>query len=131
MCKSISRELNIFNEWVCVYKLFLNLEKTHFILFTNCKSLKNPVIKINDNVIERLKVTKILGIYINENLSWMDHILATSYQKILQYFTVLASSLIWVLSGILYTDFVILCNGFGKYIYYQFNASLPQTEKSH
>ena len=36
--------------------------------------MKNPVVKINDNVIERVKVTKTLGIYINENLSWMDHI---------------------------------------------------------
>ena len=100
MCKSISRELNIVNEWFCVNKLSLNLEKTHFILFTNCKSVKNPVIKINDNVIERVKVTKFLGIYINENLSWMDHILVTSYQKVLQYLTMLAASLIWMLSGI-------------------------------
>ena len=76
MCKSISRELNIVNEWFCVDKLSLNLEKKHFILFTNCKSVKNPVIKINDNVIERVKGKKNLGIDINENLSWMDH---TSY----------------------------------------------------
>ena len=74
MCKSISRELNIVNEWFCVNKLFLNLEKTHFILFTNCKSVKNPVIKINDKIIERVKATKFVGIYINEKLSWMDHI---------------------------------------------------------
>ena len=74
MCKSISREINIVNEWFCVNKLSLNLEKTHFILSTNCKSVKNRVIKINYNVIKRVKDTKILGIYVNENLSWMDHI---------------------------------------------------------
>ena len=75
MCKRTnSRELSIVNEWFCVNKFSLNLEKTHFILFTNCKSVKIPVIKINDNVIERVIVTKNLGIYINENLSWMDHI---------------------------------------------------------
>ena len=100
MCKSISRELGIVNEWSCVDKLSLNFEKTHSILSTNCKSVKNPVKNINNNVIERVKVTQNFGIYINENLSWMDHILATSYQKVLQYFTVLAVSLIWTLSAI-------------------------------
>ena len=53
---------------------FFKFKKTHFILLTNCKSVKNPVRKIHDNVIERVKATKYLGIYINENLSWMDHI---------------------------------------------------------
>ena len=65
MCKSISRELNIANEWFSVNKLSINLEETHFNLFTNCKSVKNPIIKINDNVIERVKVTTFWGIYIN------------------------------------------------------------------
>ena len=74
MCKSISRELNIVNEWFCENKLYLNLKKTHFILFAHCRSVKNPVIKINDNVIERVKAKNFLGIYINENLSRMDHI---------------------------------------------------------
>ena len=55
MCKGISRELSIVNEWFCINKLSLNVEKTHLILYTNCKSVKDPVIKINDNVIERVK----------------------------------------------------------------------------
>ena len=100
MCKSISRELSIVNEWFCVNKLSLYLEKTHFILFTNSKSVKNPVIKINYNFIERVKVTKNLGIYIIEDLSWIYQILVTSYQKVLQYFSMLAVSLIWLLTGI-------------------------------
>ena len=74
MFKSISRELSIVNEWYCANKLSLNVEKTHLILFTNCKSVKNPMIKINDNVTDRVKDTKFLGIYINESLSWKDHI---------------------------------------------------------
>ena len=99
MCKSISRELNIVNEWFCVNKLSLNLEKTHFVLSTNCKSVKNQKIVKDvqcyelfggialknhafsfhfffnkDKVIARVKATKFLGIHINENLSWMDHI---------------------------------------------------------
>ena len=34
----------------------LSFEKTHFILFVNYKSVKNHVIKIKDDVIERVKV---------------------------------------------------------------------------
>ena len=41
MCKYISRELSIVNEWFCVNKLSFILEK--HILFTNCKSVKNSV----------------------------------------------------------------------------------------
>ena len=52
----------------------MNLEKTHFILFTNWKSVKNLVLKVNDDVIEIVKVTTFFGIYINENVSWKDHI---------------------------------------------------------
>ena len=59
------------SEWFCVDKLSLNLEKTHFMLYKNCKK---PVIKINGNIVERMKVTKLLGIYINERLSWKDQI---------------------------------------------------------
>ena len=67
MCKSISREVSIVNEWLCVNKL--SIKK-----FLYCKSVTNPVAKIKDNITERVKVTKLLGIYINENLSWKDHI---------------------------------------------------------
>ena len=40
MCKSISRESNIVNEWFCVNKLSLYFEKTHFIykLYNSQKS---------------------------------------------------------------------------------------------
>ena len=74
MCERISRELSIVNEWFCVNRLSQTLGKAYFILFVYCKSVKHPVIKINNNVIERVKVTQLLGIYVNENLSWTDHI---------------------------------------------------------
>ena len=51
-------------EWFCANKHFLNFEKTHFILFVICKSAKNPVIKIENDVIVRVKVKKkLLYIY--------------------------------------------------------------------
>ena len=130
----ISRKLSIVDEWFCVNKLSLYLEKTHFILFTNCKSVKNPVVRINDNVIERVKCKFFWGIYINENLSWMDHIsyIGNKLSRSIAILYRVSSIIKWMLSGIyivhrfchilvLYwycTGIVILCNGLGKYIYY-------------
>ena len=48
------RELRIVNEGFCV-KDFVNLEKTHFIQRTNCKSIISPTIKKMDNVFENVK----------------------------------------------------------------------------
>ena len=96
MCKRIRIELSIVNEWSCVNILSFNLEKTHFILFTNCKSVKNPVIRINDNFFERVKDTN-LWVFISMKIysGWITyHILVTSYQQVLQYLTVLAVSLL-------------------------------------
>ena len=69
MCKNINTELSIVNEWFCVNKLSLNLEKIHVNLFKNCKSVKKSHNK--DKMIMFLKelVTKNFGICINECLS--------------------------------------------------------------
>ena len=47
----------------------------HFILFAKCKSIKNPIIKINDNVIQRVNIARFWGIYINERLSFQEKLL--------------------------------------------------------
>ena len=52
------------SECFCVNRLSLNSEKHIFWLITNGKSYKNPVININDNVIQRVKATKNYDTYI-------------------------------------------------------------------
>jgi hypothetical protein len=70
----INNELSKICIWLTVNKLSLNVGKTKFTLFhTKQKKVKAPIIKINDNIIERLTDFNFLGLIINENLSWKSH----------------------------------------------------------
>jgi hypothetical protein len=72
----VNQELAKVSTWLKINKLSLNVTKTHFILFhfRQCK-LATPVsIKIDNVAINQVKTTKFLGVIINENLSWSDHI---------------------------------------------------------
>ena len=44
----ISNELDKLNEWFAVNQLSLNLSKTNFMLFTNCRREQNVNISINN-----------------------------------------------------------------------------------
>ena len=61
-----------------VNKVSLNIDKTHFILFKakrkKRKIRKRVEIKIDGKTISHVSVTKFLGKYIDENLSWKSHI---------------------------------------------------------
>lgn len=74
------------NEWLSANRLSLNLAKTHFIHFTLNKNTKDTIININLNSqpIKRTTQTKILGIIIQSNLKWNNHIqtLSTKLAKI-------------------------------------------------
>jgi hypothetical protein len=63
------------NNWFKSNLLFLNLEKTYFIQFTN-KSKCNPHIQVNceGKQITVANEAKCLGIFITNNLSWKTHI---------------------------------------------------------
>jgi len=37
-------------------------------------SLKNHCVTINNQILERVEKTKLLGVYIDENLTWKDHV---------------------------------------------------------
>ena len=56
-------ELNKISLWFKVNKFWLNLTKT-----------KYPFLKMNNIAIEREDVSKFLGVLIDENLSWKQHI---------------------------------------------------------
>ena len=63
ICSSFLSEINLelyqLKIWFDINKLSLNLEKTKFMLFGNCKSKTNLQILINDVLVER--VNKMLG----------------------------------------------------------------------
>ena len=69
-------ELGKFAAWFKLNKLSLNITKTNFILFHNRqKQIIDKIdLKIDNTCIEQTRNTKFLGVIINENLTWEDHI---------------------------------------------------------
>jgi len=72
----LNQELCKLSNWFKVNKLSLNVKKTNYIIFRN-KSKK--IEKIPEIIIDNCKINpvtscKFLGVIINENLSWADHI---------------------------------------------------------
>ena len=77
--KSVNRELEHINEWFKANKLSLNIKKTNYILFYPKRKedlipLKLPELLIDSKPITRVKNTKFLGVIIDENITWKNHI---------------------------------------------------------
>ena len=76
---TVNHELEKISLWFIANRLSLNVEKTKYTLFHK-KSvrdnipLKLPDLKIANNSIERTTSIKFLGIMIDENITWEDHI---------------------------------------------------------
>ena len=65
-------------KWLCANKLSLNIGKTEYILIgswykTNSIDTERGI-KIENQVIEKVRNTKVLGVKLDENLSWEKHI---------------------------------------------------------
>ena len=74
ICMELCRELKQLTKWFNINKLSLNVSKTHFMVFGKCKYKDNAKVTINDIDIERVPVTKFLGVLIDEKLCWNYHI---------------------------------------------------------
>ncbi|XP_065658644.1 uncharacterized protein LOC136083166 [Hydra vulgaris] len=72
-------ELAKVSNWFKLNKLSLNIEKTKWILFHPAGKkhqlpINMPNLFIDDILIKRVIVTKFLGVYIDESLTWTNHI---------------------------------------------------------
>ena len=71
-------ELKNIDEWMTANKLTVNSAKTKYLLFTprksNC-SVSNTSFEVyfRNNTIEKVSSIRFLGVIINENLSWKEH----------------------------------------------------------
>ena len=76
LIKTMNQELRKITSWLFVHKLSLNVKKTHFMIFkTKRKKLNQTLsIEINNQKIHKVKCTKFLGLYIDDELSWKYHI---------------------------------------------------------
>ena len=59
---SPNNELNRLNVWVGAYKLSINVSKTHYNIF------------LNNYILTKVNYTKILGIFLDNKLNWINHI---------------------------------------------------------
>ena len=73
----VTSELAAIANWFRANKLSLNVSKTNFIVFhSHRKSILNQrlVISIDNKAILQDKSAKFLGVYVDEHLTWKDHI---------------------------------------------------------
>ena len=70
----MSNELDKLHAWFTVNKLPLNISKTNYILFGRRRCIADNVsITMGKIPISMVKVTKFLGVNIDDNLTWKDH----------------------------------------------------------
>ena len=76
LINNVNTELLKVMDWLNANKLSLNIDKTHFIIFKN-KSKKitnNHKVYMNNREISEVKSTKFLGVLINNQLNWKNHL---------------------------------------------------------
>ena len=73
--QTINEELRFISEWLQTNKLSLNVGKTNYIIFTRGNSRINDAnLMIKNTSVQRVFSTKFLGVYIDSQLCWKDHI---------------------------------------------------------
>ena len=70
----MSQNLDILHMWFQVNKLSLNVAKTNFMIFGNKRYEENDMVSINGMNINRVYVTKFLGVHTDSKLNWNEHI---------------------------------------------------------
>ena len=74
----LNTKLDDVHSWLVANKLTLNVKKTEYMLIGTRQKLKNiiqdPKIGIGSNGLKRVKVTKSLGVLIDENLCWDEQV---------------------------------------------------------
>ena len=73
---TVNHELKNIVHWLNANRMSLNVEKTHYIVFSNRGKTTNldTNVQIAGSVIEKVNFTKFLGIIIDKNLTWKFHV---------------------------------------------------------
>lgn len=70
LCRTINAELDLIDKWFKLNKLSLNVSKTSYMIFSPRSCTAVTRITIRGTLIDRVSVTKFLGVLIDENLNW-------------------------------------------------------------
>ena len=71
---TINSELEKVDRWLCANKLSLNLDKTSYMIHSNCNRNVAKQILIRDKVIKCVTNSKFLGVIIDDKFNFKDHI---------------------------------------------------------
>ena len=73
---TVNHELKNIVHWLNANRMSLNVEKTHYIVFSNRGKTTNldTNVQIAGSVIEKVNFTKFLGIIIDKNFTWKFHV---------------------------------------------------------
>ena len=74
LVRMIHTGLDQLQVWFSVNRLSLNVTKTNYMFFGNRKLIVHISVKINKETINRVNVTKFLGVMIDDKLNWKNHI---------------------------------------------------------
>lgn len=74
----LQKDLDSIAQWADTWLMKLNLSKCEHLTITNKKSPLNSTYNLNSHPLCKVTSAKYLGVIINHNLSWSDHIVAIS-----------------------------------------------------
>ena len=72
--RMINAGLDQLQVWFSVNRLSRNITKTNYMFFGNRKLTVDISVKINKETINRVNVTKFLGVMIDDKLNWKNQI---------------------------------------------------------
>ncbi len=72
--KNLNRELATMLHWFHCNKLSINARKTYYIVITMKRTLLVLELILNGSILQRETFVKFLGVYVDDKLTWHDHI---------------------------------------------------------
>ena len=75
--QALNTEISKVSNWLIANKLSINIKKTNYMIFkSRQKKLNNPnlCMSIHSELIEQKRSIKFLGVFVDENLDWKEHI---------------------------------------------------------
>jgi hypothetical protein len=78
-------KLNYITNWTNENLMRLNESKCYYMMFSMTNENFNTRLKINDSYLEKVGVTKILGLWISEDLSWDRNVKETMSKPTQEY----------------------------------------------
>ena len=73
-CHNLQQDLNLLKEWATKWKMSFNLQKCEFLRITNKKYLIFFQYLIQNEIIREVTYAKYLGVTIDQNLKWSEHV---------------------------------------------------------